>query len=411
MAPLISKTADRRGGKPFEGLVPANDNRPLVKATPWTLMDPATIPPREWIYGHHYIRKFISVTVSPGGIGKTSKAIGEALSMSTGRSLLGDTVHERARVWMWNGEDPKDELDRRIAAACIHYGISREELDGWLFVDSGRDQQIVTATTTKDGTKIAQPLLDEMVDVITANKIDVVIIDPFVSSHAITENDNMAMDVMLKQFWAPLIDKTNCAVELIHHAKKTGGMEVTAESARGAVSLIGAARSAMALNPMSQDEANKAGVENRNLYFRAVDAKANMAPRSDKSAWFKLEGVSLGNATQDRPADHVGVVTPWKWPDAMAGMTAADLLAVQRKIGSGRWRDSVQAKDWAGIAVAEALGLDLDDDAAKAKVKDLLRIWKSKESGALKVEMLPDEKSNPRPFVVVGEWAVEPEND
>jgi hypothetical protein len=390
-------------------LVAANDNRPLIRATSWDFMDPASIPPREWLYGHHYIRRFISVTVSPGGVGKTSKAIGEALSMATGRPLLGETVHQRARVWMWNGEDPKDELDRRIAAACIYYGVTREELAGWLFVDSGREQQIVTATTTKDGTKIAQPLMAEMIDVISRNSIDVVIIDPFVSSHAISENDNMAMDQMLKQFWAPVIDQTNCSVELIHHAKKLGGTAVTAESARGAVALIGAARSAIALNPMSVDEANKANVENRHLYFRAVDAKANMAPASGKSSWFRLESVNLGNSTRERPSDHVGVVTPWKWPDAMAGLTVGDLIAVQRKVAAGRWRDSSQAKEWVGNAVADALDLNLDDDVAKAKVKELLRIWKG--SGALKVDNLECEDRKKRPHVVVGEWATEGADD
>src|SRR5690606_29501011 len=141
--------------KPFEPLVAANDNRKLIRATSWDFVDPATIPPREWIYGYHYIRRFISVTVSPGGVGKTSKSIGEALSMATGRPLLGESVHGRARVWLWNGEDPRDELDRRIAAACIYYGVTREELADWLFVDSGREQQLIAATTTKDGTKIA----------------------------------------------------------------------------------------------------------------------------------------------------------------------------------------------------------------------------------------------------------------
>src|SRR6188768_2915879 len=76
-------------------LLPANDNRKssvksLSRATPWTFVDPSTIPPRAWLYGRHYIRKYVSVTVSPGGVGKTSKSIAEALAMATGRDLLGE---------------------------------------------------------------------------------------------------------------------------------------------------------------------------------------------------------------------------------------------------------------------------------------------------------------------------------
>jgi hypothetical protein len=396
-------------------LLPANDNRKssvksLSRATPWTFVDPSTIPPRAWLYGRHYIRKYVSVTVSPGGVGKTSKSIAEALAMATGRDLLGERVHERARVWMWNGEDPKEELDRRISAACVHYGIRPEEIAGWLFVDSGREHSIIAAEQTKDGTKIAVPLRDALIDEIRARKIDVMIIDPFVSSHSVSENDNMAMDAVIKQFWAPIIEATNCACELIHHAKKMGGFEVTAESARGAVALIGAARSAVALNGMTQDQANKANVENRHLYFWATDAKANMAPREESLRWFMLDSVDLGNATPDRPSDHVGVVTRWEWPNTMSGVTVADLRAVQKEIKAGEWLDNIQAQDgWAGHAVAKVMGLNLDDPKDKARVKTYLKTWKA--SGMLKVERRKNNKSEDRSFLIVGEWADDLETD
>lgn len=390
--------------------VAANDNVAPIQATPWAFKDPSSIPPRSWIYGTHYIRKFVSVTVSPGGVGKTSKSIVEALSMATGRDLLNETVHERARVWLWNGEDPRDELDRRIAAACTLYEIKPDDLDGWLFVDSGREHQIVTAVQTRDGTEIAIPIMDAMIKTIEQNKIDVVIIDPFVSSHAVSENDNMAMDSVIKRFWAPLIDRTNCSVELIHHAKKTGGNEVTAESARGAVALIGAARSAIALNPMTQDEANKANVENRHLYFRATDAKANMAPREDRSRWFKLVSVDLGNSTRDRPSDRVGVATSWQWPDTMAGVTVADLLAVQRELNAGTWMDSARTGDsWAGHAVAKVMSLNLDNEKDKERAKTCLKAWKG--SGALRIERRKNANGDERSFLVVGEWANDPVDD
>jgi len=385
----------------------ANDNstsppKRLITATPWAWVDPADIPPRQWLYGRHFIRKYVSVTVSPGGVGKTAKAIVEALAMVTGRDLLGETVHERASVWLLN-EDPQEELDRRVAAACKHYGIREKDIGGRLFVDSFRDKEFVSAHQTRDGVRIMADFRGGLTEEIKARGIDVMIVDPFVSSHNVTENDNMAIDLVIKDFWAPVIDKTNIAVELIHHSKKLGGNEVTAESARGAVSLIGAARSAIALNPMSHDEASKAGVENRHVHFRATDAKANMAPKSESSRWYKIESVDLMNATPGRPSDHVGVVTTWKWPDAMAGMTAADLLEVQKKVNAGAWKDSSQSGEWVGYAVADALGLSVEDPKDKERIKAMLKAWKA--SGALKVEMREDAHRKNRPFVAVGEWA------
>ncbi|WP_421366980.1 AAA family ATPase [Agrobacterium tumefaciens] len=385
--------------------VTANDNVPVaISASSWSLPDPKAIPPREWLYGHHYIRKFVSVTVSPGGVGKTSLGMGEALSMATGRELFGVKVHQRVRVWIWNGEDPQEELDRRLTAACLHYGIRASEIDGMLFVDSGRNMPLITARQTKDGAQIAVPVVDRLCEEIKAKGIDVMIIDPFVSSHAISENDNMAMDAVVKQTWATIADRTNCSVDLVHHAKKMGGQEVTAESARGGVALIGAARAARVLNPMTQEEANKANVENKRLHFRVGDAKSNLAPPSDKSSWYRMVSFDLGNATNERPSDNVGVATTWTWPSATEGLTAKDLLAVQKVVNAGSYKDSVQAGNWVGQAVAEALGLDAQDD--KDRIKELLKVWKS--TNALRVEQKEDANRKLTPHIVVGEWAHNP---
>jgi hypothetical protein len=387
----------------------ANDNaasKPAIIATEWKWVDPKVIPPRSWLHGYHYIRKYISTTVSPGGLGKTSNSIVEALSMAADRPLLGERVHERCRVWLFN-EDPRDELDRRIAASCIHYGINPQEIAGHLFVDSFREQSFVSAVQAKNEIKIAVPFAEVLETEIRRRKIDVLIMDPFVSTHQVSENDNMMIDAVIKKFWQPILERTNCAVEFVHHSKKLGGAEVTAESARGAVALIGAARSARALNGMTQDEADKAHVENRRLYFRITDAKANMAPPSAKSTWRKLESVSLENDTFDRPADLVGVATEWKWPDTMASVTVANLRAVQSEIAAGEWMDAIQAGErWAGYAVAKVMGLNLDNKADKALVRECLKAWKG--SGMFKIETRNNEKREPRNYLVVGEWALDP---
>lgn len=395
------------GKPPPEIPAAANDNaapsKASIVATEWKWVDPKMIPPRSWLYGYHYIRKYISTTVSPGGLGKTSNSIVEALSMATDRPLVGERVHERCRVWLFN-EDPRDELDRRIAASCIHYGIKPEEITGHLFVDSFREQNFVAAVQAKNEIKIAVPLAEALETEIKRRKIDVLIMDPFVSTHQVSENDNMMIDAVIKQFWQPILERTNCAVEFVHHTKKLGGAEVTAESARGAVALIGAARSARALNGMTQDEADKAHVDNRRLYFRITDAKANMAPPSAKSTWRKLESVPLGNDTTDRPTDLVGVATEWKWPDTMAGVTVANLRAVQSEIAAGEWMDAIQAGDrWAGCAVAKVMGLDVDNKSDRALVRECLKAWKA--SGMFRVETRNNEKREPRNYLVVGEWA------
>ncbi|MCJ2077904.1 AAA family ATPase [Methylobacterium sp. E-016] len=170
--------------------------RPAIKATRFEWIEPSAIPVREWLLGRHLIRKFISATVSPGGIGKSSLVIAEALSMVTGRDLIGSQPHGRFKVWYINLEDPMDELQRRVMATALHYELDDTDLAGRLFVNSGRDTRVVVAEQNRAGLTIAHPVIEQIRATILANMIDVLIIDPFVSSHAVSENDNGAINAV-----------------------------------------------------------------------------------------------------------------------------------------------------------------------------------------------------------------------
>lgn len=381
------------------------DEPPPVKATPFNWTAPSTIKPREWLYQRHLIRRYLSLTVSAGGIGKSSLELVDAVGMASGRDLLSGVAIAPRRVWYWNGEDPHEELQRRIAAIVLHYGLTADDLADRLFIDSGRDQRIeIARDDRRTGIVISRPHVDSIVRTITDSQIDALIVDPFVSTHGVPENDNSAIDRVAKEF-AGIADAANCAVEAVHHVRKGNGAELTADDARGAVALIAAARSVRILNAMTADEAVKAGIEpkDRRAYFRVDNGKANLAPPADSAGWRRLIGVGLGNGAGAYPEDQVGVVTGWKWPDAFAGMTSDDLRAVQNKVASGTWRENVQAADWIGLAVANVLGIDPDDATGKQRVKTLLKGWIA--SGALKVVDGSDGKSRKRPMIEVGTWA------
>ena len=51
---------------------------------PFVPVDPATLPPREWLYGRHYQRRTVSATVAPGGFGKTTLCMVESVAMGHG---------------------------------------------------------------------------------------------------------------------------------------------------------------------------------------------------------------------------------------------------------------------------------------------------------------------------------------
>jgi RecA-family ATPase len=279
---------------------------PAISASPFVWRDPATIPPRAWLYGKHYIRKFLTCTVGLGGGGKTSELVVEALAMATGRPLLGITPAERARVWIWNGEDPVEELDRRIVAAMIKHDIKPEDIEGYLFRDTGRQTPLVVGSQSRNGTVVARPVVDAIIAEIKRKQIDALIVDPFIKSHKVAENDNNAIDQVASE-WAAIADICNCAVELSHHSRKTGGAEVTIEDMRGAVALVNASRSVRVLNKMTKDEAKNAFLEEATAwrYYRIDNGKANMAPPPENAQWYKLETVRLANG------DEVGAATAW----------------------------------------------------------------------------------------------------
>jgi len=377
---------------------------PVISATPYDWCDPASIPLRPWLYGNQLLRGSVALVVAPGATGKTALMTGVALSLASGKPLLGRSVWGGPkRVWLWNLEDSGAELARGIQAAALWWNLKPEDLGPRLYVDSGLDgAELKVALSGPDGCEIATPLVEALIAELAEREIDVLIIDPFVSSHGVQENDNGAIDAVAK-LWARVAVRARCAVVLVHHARKLGEGEVNAEAARGAVALVAAARSVVTLNRMTAAEAKRFGVEgeSRRRYFRIYDDKSNRAPPAEASEWFQLESVPLGNG--EHGGDSLPVVVPWTPSDAFDEVSLGYLRTVQDVLATGAYRVNSQAKPWAGEAVAQVMGLELTRPADMARVKTLLRTWT--DNGALRIELKKDTKSKPRPFLLPGERA------
>ena len=283
--------------------------------TLYEFFDETALAPRQWVYGKHYLRRFVSVLASAGGIGKTSMQIVEALAICTGKPLLGEDVKEQCNVWIINLEDPMDEMQRRILAAMRHYQITPDEVRGRLFVDAGRDFALTFAVQTREGVTPNTALVDHLIKKIPERGIGAVFIDPFVGAHLINENDNMAVNAVVGQI-RRVADETNCAIGLVHHIRKGNGEDATIDSVRGAGSLIGAARAARVINRVSEDDAIKLGVNPREALgiFRVDDGKANLAPPAASAVFRRMEGVQIANG------EWVGVATSYALPDEWEGM-------------------------------------------------------------------------------------------
>ena len=373
-----------------------------IQATPYTWIDAAKIPPRDVLYGRHVFRKFLSATVAPGGLGKSSLVIVDALACVVGRDLIGDRPQRPLKVWLWNGEDPLEELQRRIAAACLHYQIGPDDLAGRLFVDSGRDTEIVVVREDRDGFKIAEPVVSALVEQVRSKGIDVLVIDPFVACHAVNENDNTKIEAVVKQ-WMRVAEEGGCGIELVHHVRKPSGgaSETTVDDARGAGALLAKVRSARVLNAMTTAEAADIGIEvkDRFSFFRVDNGKANLMPRGGDAQWRRMVGVPLGNRV-DTQEDNVGVATAWEKPGVFDGFKEQHLHQVRAAVAGGEWRYDVQCSNWVGHAIAGALGLDSDSPADRSRIKSMLKVW-IKNSELEVVDGL-DQARKMKRFVIVG---------
>ena len=304
---------------------------PVRKAQTITLrsaseFDEQNLAPRRWILGRRFIRGYVTVTVSPGGVGKSTLATAEAISIVSGKALTNTEVYEPGPVWMFNTEDPQDELERRVIATAKHHGIPLEKLRN-LYVTSGRNAplRIVSAEGEVNETAVSEIIK-------TAKELNLVaiIFDPFVRLHSVNENDNMMIDLVVQQL-SRIADEVNCAVHVVHHTRKLGseGGRGNAETARGASSLISAARVAHTIDQMSAIEAESFGIseEAAGWYMRIDDAKSNMAAPADRVQWFVRRSIRLANG------DDVGTIEP-------VNLSKAPAVADQRytQIADALWK-------------------------------------------------------------------------
>jgi hypothetical protein len=375
------------------------------------MFDEASIEPRRWIYAHHYLRSFVSVLASAGGIGKTSLQIVEALAIVTGRPLLGEEVKERTNVWLVNLEDPLSEIQRRVLAAMRHYGIKPADVEGRLFVNAGRDFSLKFGIQTRDGVLPNTKLVEYLCAKIPEKQIGCVFIDPFVGAHNINENDNMAVNAIVAEI-RRVADETKCAIGLVHHIRKGNGEDASIDSVRGAGSLIGAARAARVVNKVSEDDAMKLGVEvdKAKGIFRVDDGKANLAPPADKSTYRQMIGVKIDNG------EWIGVCVPFDLPDEWKGMTDAVVNEMLRMIELGPRTDdgsqeyySIRPQDKDRFAGRVITTFAFDDPAHMkndGQAKRIIKTWHDKgliEEFEYRSESQRKDRKGVRPVGRVGE--------
>jgi hypothetical protein len=339
--------------------------------------DADPIPPRGWLLGNTFCRRFISGLQAAGGTGKTALRILQALALATGHPLTGEHVFQRCRVLVVSLEDDKDELRRRVRAAMKHHGVSHEDVRGWLFLATPTDLGLKLATLD-DGKIVMGELGNKLRKTIQRWHIDVVILDPFVKTHDVEENSNGHIDFVARILTNIAID-CDCAVDVLHHVSKGAADPGNADRGRGASAFKDACRLVYSLTTMTAEEAQTFGIPEgeRRLYVRMDAAKVNIAAPSGAATWFKLVGVSLRNGDDTYPhGDTVQTVEPWTPPDTWAAISNAlaneILTAIDKGLPNGRrYSAHNQATDTAAWRVVQAHA----PDKTEPQAREIIKTW------------------------------------
>ena len=154
------------------------------------------------------------------------------------------------------------------------------------------------------------------------------VVDPLVELHSLTENDNGEMRQVLAQIrsWAK---RFNMAVLVVHHSRKAGGegaksIAGDADAARGGGSLNGAVRVNLSAVGMTEAEAQRYGMTGgaHEQYVRIDGAKANLSAKV-KTQWLQKVVYDLENGDD--------AVSPEPWIAPPPKLTDETLLATTWK--------------------------------------------------------------------------------
>jgi AAA domain len=333
-------------------------------------------PPRRWLLGNQFCRRFLSGLVAPGSTGKTALRTLQCLSLAIGRPLTGQHVFKRCRVLDVSLEDDGEEMRRRFLAARLRYGITLADVKGWLFYATPRGIKLVEM---KNGSRQLGKLEKQLRAAIERYRPDLVVLDPYVKLHALEENDNGAMDFVC-DLLATLAIEYDIAIDAPHHTKKGQLTPGVPDAGRGGSAARDAGRLVYTLTVMSEQEATNFGIklEDRAAYVRLDRGKVNLAPPARSAEWFKLVGVPLDNGNDEYPnGDEVQTVEPWKSPKIWDGLSSETLNNALTDIDQGmpngqRYTDAGGGK---GPRAAWRVVQKHCADRTEGQCREIIRTW------------------------------------
>lgn len=272
--------------------------------------DPSKIPPREWVIKGRYALGEGTAIAGPPGTNKSSLLLVDAVQITTGRNLLGDTIERTGCVLFLVGEDRRRDFEARLAGVCEFYKVLPAELRDRLHVvyQSEIDPTSYVLGSMSDDLAVLNNRMLKWIGALPG--IVAVFIDPMLSWHRLVENDNSAMQVLCAGL-RKLAVQTNIAVAFDHHVTKITMTDSEAHvgnlaAMRGGSAIGADMRWAFTMAKLASNTAMQLGVDEAERFrYRRLDTlKASYGPDGEGPTIFRVLTVQISNGEQ------VGVLTP-----------------------------------------------------------------------------------------------------
>lgn len=277
--------------------------------------DPATHPRRPWLVPGMLLRGHLTGLISPGGIGKSSLALGLALGCAAGDvAALGlqmSAAVSRCPVVIISTEDDEAEIWARTWGYCQRHGLDMSVLEGNVHIFDGGDTPFKSVARHPASKQLHRTkMLASLSQYVAAVGAGLVVFDPLVETHDAQENDNGEVALVMSAMRA--VCRGNGAAGLVvHHSRKLGPLDAISpdNAARGAGALVNGFRLNFMLSRPTAEDAAGMGLSEADAapLFRLDKGKGNYLPPGRDTKWFRTVGLQMPNG--DAATGEPGTIT------------------------------------------------------------------------------------------------------
>ena len=204
----------------------------------------------------------VRTRIAAGGVGKTTIAIFEAVTLALGRDLWGRTPDKQCRSVLVTREDSREILVARMreiirtmqltpeGVEIVLASIKIVDVSGVSFRLSAVNEDVVVPHTVN---------LEWIVEALAEWKPDWIIFDPLVSFGVGESRVNDAEQGLIEAFRV-LRNRLDCCIEGIHHSGKANAREKNLDqyAGRGGSALSDGSRMVVVMQPLTPEEWNTA---------------------------------------------------------------------------------------------------------------------------------------------------------